>query len=811
MNPKPHPRRSRKAMAVAMVIVLTTALLIISAGLLAIVTQENRLTRRAAAVAELKQASDTILGYGASQVITNKNVTTLRLPPTDLFQADSDKLTRNSIAEREIIMSADTALPTASSPTTFYIDPAAPFNANDKLKGQLVFRNLRLLASRAAVRAPGAGDLVEEYAMMVLERRSMHVFNYLAFFDVAQFRISNPGSDVLLDGPIQANAGISFQASNQTSVVTIASKLHTPGSFTFSGSTTAGKFRITDGTLKSNGTLNYVDMLKPSSSVLRQTSDGSSFKDFMINTTNRYLATGETGENTVDLEGLNFVDDSASAISDTYKLVNNRRIDPPNPTVRNSTEAEYAAVRAAESVKTAYQAGLYTYVEQNGVMTVFTSQTAAAEYKESSNKSAWKSNAANQTKFLAADEASAFVTMPYIERYNGDTTNYLSSTKNTDLARSAIFDSQQKKTVAMVDVNLGSLKTKIDSGSLKLANGSTVATTGTGGWNGILYVDVQNPNSRPAALVKDKATGQYVSTTGQLTNDSSSAISKTLPSLNITGKAVAWDTGNAVDDSAGLTAVRIKNAATVPEAKVGSTGFTLATNTATYTVGSVNADGNLATGTTSLQDDQSSSSTSSSKVPMAIFSDKNIVLSADFANLDYDLKLYVAKPSTMPAGMSSGNWPFTGPSSTTLKGSKGNGQYQYQAAPSSGSVMELNCGFIIGDDDATNKGIHTMLSYLQPFSTTNDTLRMRGALIGVFKSRFFTAAAGSFNDYYIAPVRTFGYSSLFKDGKMPPGAPMVTNHRRVRQFLITKADYAALKARAGQAADEWLTALGDKY
>lgn len=193
MIPKPLPRRPRKAMAVAVVVVLTTALLIISAGLLAMVTQENRLTRRTSAIAELKQTTDTLLGYGAAQVITDKNLKTLRLPPEDLFRKESDRVSRTSAAEQELIMSGDSPLPTAAAPATFLLDPNAPFNANDKLKGQLVFRNLRIIASRAAVHAPISGDLIEEYALMVLERRSMHVFNYLAFFDVAQFRVTNPG------------------------------------------------------------------------------------------------------------------------------------------------------------------------------------------------------------------------------------------------------------------------------------------------------------------------------------------------------------------------------------------------------------------------------------------------------------------------------------------------------------------------------------------------------------------------------------------------------------------------------------------
>lgn len=806
-------------MAIAMVIVLTTALLVICAGLLSLVTQENKLTRRTAVVAELKQTTDTLLGYGAAQVITNSALTTLELPPGNIFGLESNKLTHVNMSEQELIMSKDSSLPSEASPSTFYLDSNAPFNRNDKLKGQFVFRNLRFIASHAAIHIPTSKDILEEYALMVLERRFMHVFNYLAFFDVAKFRISNPGSDILLDGPIQANKGIQFEALNQPSVVSISSKLHTPGKFIFSGRTSFGKFLITDGSFKSDGTPNFIDMLNPSNLMLRQTSDdidnsgatiGRSFRDFMHNDTKGYLATGETGESTVTLEGLNYVDDSGSNIPDDFKISNNRRIDPPNPAVKNSTEPEYATVRVAESAKTAYQAGLYAYIEQNGEMTVFTSQSAAASYKASPNKQAWKSNNTNQAKFLANTEASSFLEMPFIERYNADKNDYKSTTKNTDIARRAIFDSQQKKTVAMIDVNLGNLKTKIDSGHLRLADGSALLTTGTGGWNGILYVDVQNPNSRPVSLVKDKSSGQYISDSGKLTQDPTIAMRKPLPSLNVTGTATAWDTGGTISDTIGLTAVRIKNANQVPSSNTGDPGFTLATNTATYTVGSVNSDGNLMTGSTSLQDDQSAANSPTSKIPMAIFSDKNIVLSSDFDSIDYDLNIFVPIPASPPAGMSMKNWPFSTTNNTVLKG-KGNGQYQYQAPPSFHSVMELNCGFIIGDDDSSNKGIHTMLSYLQPFNTTNDTLRMRGALIGIYKSRYFKASAGSFRDYYIAPERTFGYSSLFKSGKMPPGAPKVINHRKIRQFTITREEYNSLKKKAGMPIDDWLNILGDKY
>lgn len=832
-------------MAIAVVLILVAAMLIMCASLLTYVTFEKQMTRRTAAIAELKQSTDTLLGYAASQIASNPSLapsasraSAVVLPPADLFQSESNALTLEYAAGRELVMSRLSRLtdPTSKLVKKFYIDPAATINRNDTLRGQMVYRDLCFIAARSAVSVPGTGTSVREHGVMILERRLVHVFNYLAFFDVSKFRITNPGSNIVLDGPIQANQGIFFESSKHPSTVQMQSTVHSPGTLVFSGSTLAGKFMITDGTTTALGAPTMVDMLKPGTSVLRQTSDdidgsgkiiGSTFKNFMLNNTKGMLATGESGESTVELDGLNYVDDTASATPAAFKVVNNRRIDPPNPALRSSTDPAYADARVAETAKTAYQAGLYTYVETDGSATVFTSQAAAESYKGAGDKATWKT--LNSGLMLAPAETSAFIAMPYVERYNTGGADYTSTSKNTDLARGAMFDSQQKATVAAVDVDLGALALKINSGSLKLANGTSLATTGVTGWNGVLYVDVQNPAKRPQAPVKDKATGYYVSkkqavdgsgvpipntyiTAPDPAATAETAIRADLPSLNITKTAQAWDSGSAVTDSTGLTAVRIKNATTVPSAKVGDPGFTLATNTATYTVGSVNADGKLATGTTSLQDDQSSSTSVTTKVPMGIFSDKNVVLSADFANPAYDLALYVPKPSSYPPGMNSTNWPFTGPKGTTLNGNgKTNGHYQYQGAPSSGSVMELNCGFIIGDDDSSNKGIHTMLSYLQPFSTTNDTLRMRGSLIGIYKARYFTAPAGSFNDYYIAPVRTFGYSSLFKNGSMPPAAPTISNFRRMRQFVVTEADYNQLKAVNGKSADSWLAVLGGKY
>lgn len=882
-----HGRRFSRGSALITVTIVLFVLSVICASMLVNVTFERRMNRRAVAVAQAKLNTDILLNYAASQITNNANLAYsdppgLKTVPADFFPTDSVSGSSDAMAlslpdKQEVIACPMVALTnTASDGPKFYINPAAPINMSDKLKGQYVFREIDLIAAKSAVSNPqnALGTPIYNYGLLVLERRKVSLFNYLAFFDVARFRVTNPGSNIILDGPIQANKGIYFESGNHTSYVYMDSSVHTPGDLVFSGTTSAGKFMVSDGTFKSDGvTPNRIDLLKPNTSVLRQSSDeaasagpdgkfgtkddvaaNTSFRDFMSNSTKGMLRTSVSGETTVVLDGLNYVDDGSSNVSDTYKISTNRRIDPTNPTLRNSTDAAYSEARAAETAKTAYQASLYVYVEQSGRATVFvnqnidtySSQTSQAtsdawksveSYKAASDKAAWR--AANPGAILSDAETASFITLPTTQRYYDAYTTLgtgaakitapSDKTKYGDLARGAIYDSQQRATVSMVDLNLGNLNTKIASGSLAKGSGSWSTATSKG-WNGVLYVDVQSPGSRMQAPVVDAKTGNYIdATTGTFASTNlagvpvstgtvplSTTLRATQPSLNITGTAVDFDTGAAVSDTTGLTGVRIQNATTVPGSKVGDPGFTMATNTATYTVGSFNADGLTSTGTTSLQDDQKVATDATKKIPAAVFSDKNVALSGDFANSAYDLDLYVPKPSTsvktaknIPQYMYD-NWPFTGPSYSDTgyrldKSGSRNGQYQYQRDPgnrgASGDpglgagnrVMELSSAFVVGDDESTNKGMHTVLSFLQPFSTTNDSIIMRGSMIGIYKARYFNKAAGSFYDYYVAPSRNYGFSSLFKAGKMPPAAPTISNYRRMRQISISDSDYTALK------------------
>lgn len=859
-------RGTRRGFVLATVLILTSVIALYLVSMLTSVTFEKRMARRTAAVAELKLTSDALLNYVGSQVTNNPMLLMrapfgLKLPPTgkdSFYKGGSDSLSLTLAGDtfREVIATPLTPIynTTVGDPYApkFRIDGDFPFNERDKLVGQSVERDICILAVKASVRDPlNSGKPITEYTAMVLERRGVPLFNYLAFFDVAPFRISNPGSMIVLDGPIQSNQGIIFESQSSSQNVRIENSLHTSGKFEFKGSTAAGKFMIGNGKLNSKGSQVFVDMLKPKTSVLYQSSDGSAFTDFARDVTNGRLRSIDSGESPVVLNGLNYVDDAMVPVLDangypTYDnkgvaimkanparsdfwIANNRRIDPPNPALRNDVSDDFVQAQTAEMAKTAYQARLYVYAERNGEITVFTNQADAEAYKgvtTDTARAAWKVN--NASKVVSPSLVDGFIKTPSVVRYYNDPVNPKTSSY-VDMPNGAIFDGQQKATVAMIDIDVGALNAALNTGGLTMANGSVWNARDELGWNGVLYVDVQNPDSRPMAPVQDKTTGFYLNATTGLPDsnaNASNALRAQVPTMNVTGTARSWDANTLIDDSVGLTGVRIKNAKAVPAAMTGEPGFTLATNTATYSVGSINADGDLRTGSTSLQDGQAgltdpamSSDPKKLAISAAIFSDKHVVLSDDFANSSYDYALYVPRPNmirtgsgtwrdpyvyTLPAGITRelyDNWPFTGSPASgggySLGGKSSNDHYFYQQSPLSRTggarVMELAVGFMIGDDVASNKGIHTMLSFLQSFDSTNDVMRVRGAILGIYKARYFKGAAGSYNDYYVAPQRNYGYSSIFRGGKMPPSSPTSSAYRRMRQFKISKEDFDYLK------------------
>lgn len=882
--------------ALLLVLIFSAALLSIFASMLSLSVFEYKMERRSTAILELKNTTDTLLNYGASQVISKAPFCpypavdlTVSKPDSTLFSEESNRLSLGPLGaeapfDNEVIVSKMTRLTNLQNiPVKFSLNARAPINYNDPLSSQKVFRDLVMVACKAAVKNPSSPQTpINEYGVLVLERRLLTVFDYLAFLDVALFRINIPGSNIVLDGPIQANQGIAFYSTSSiTSTVQILDKLSTPGTFTFVGSTKAGMFAITNGgtTTSSNGGISGMPALTPVSTgrypsmvdminvkkgtSLYETSDdyavtgGTTFSDgtyitnpsqtstvvdkalpfynFMKGTsagaTSGYLTTGETGAQSVPIDGLTYVSDpNDPSLKTSTNWDTDRLIDPPNPA---NYDASGVAKTVTESAKTATQASLYMYVDSNGAVKAFVAAGGRLAYQ---NAMAYKSSGAT-VGLLSASVVGSFVKTPSVTRYQDTTTNasgVTTVTSKVDLPSNAIYDNQQKATVGLVDLNVGALGAVLKSGAVSLASGGNWTPTATGtGWNGVIYVEVQSPSVALKKLPVTSPAGVPIDAGNGLPNASTTnPLYAALPTMNVTKSAMDWSTDATLPSSSNanvLTGLRLQNARSVPGGLVGgNTGFTLATNTATYSVGSINADGDLTTGTTSLQDGQTSSSAAipSTVISCGIFSDKNVVLSENFAAPGGDYNLYVKKPSSqgaLPKALYN-NWSsvFTGAAASGTRALLGD--YEYQSTSVASGVnsytgkpytrnIELSTAFLVGDDANSNKGIHTMLSFLESFNptgTSSDVLRMRGSIVGVYHPKYFIGKAGYFNDYYVAPTRTYGYSTLLRAGQVPPGSPTISSIRRMRQFTISEGDYQALKKSDGTI-DSWISILGSKY
>ena len=125
-----------------------------------------------------------------------------------------------------------------------------------------------------------------------------------------------------------------------------------------------------------------------------------------------------------------------------------------------------------------------------------------------------------------------------------------------------------------------------------------------------------------------------------------------------------------------------------------------------------------------------------------------------------------------------------------------------QTVPSSNNVAVVAAAILTGIAP-TNKngsarmsgGAHNLVRFLENWSANSGNVYLRGSLVSLFESR---VADESWRiDYYSAPVRNFGFSTLLQNGTYPPGTPRVISYRRTDYSDMTKAEY-----------DDALTALG---
>ena len=93
-----------------------------------------------------------------------------------------------------------------------------------------------------------------------------------------------------------------------------------------------------------------------------------------------------------------------------------------------------------------------------------------------------------------------------------------------------------------------------------------------------------------------------------------------------------------------------------------------------------------------------------------------------------------------------------------------------------------------GSGTSYSGGVENFPRFLEDWSSS--TFRYRGSMVALFNS---TVATGQWsNAKYSPPNRQWGFSTMFRDGRQPPGTPMLRTFRRVGYADLTAAQFTAL-------------------
>lgn len=228
------------------------------------------------------------------------------------------------------------------------------------------------------------------------------------------------------------------------------------------------------------------------------------------------------------------------------------------------------------------------------------------------------------------------------------------------------------------------------------------------------------------------------------------------PTTNVDGS-----TNAATNSKAMLTGVRLINGKTLPSYGTANEGLTVATNVPLYILGHYNADGSINTSSDPTQ--SSAVKAESSEKPAALVSDAISLLSPGWS----DKNSYRNYASGMP---------------------------------SASANIEVSAAMLMGltptnqnDTGRSSGGLHNFPRFLENWS--GKAVWIRGSLVALFECRVGVESWGT--GYYSPPSRNWGFNSLFRDGRFPPGTPKVLSFKRTQYKDLTKTEYEALKTSFG--------------
>lgn len=798
-------RNSVRGSALLSVVVFTTVCLLLVGSLLSWSMTERRLNYRNALRLEARNAAEALAEYGFSQIrqkLESRSTVNLNPSGADALALPSSSFWSGgnvSTSANELIGGTVEQVP--SSGSSYYFNPADPNNAFDPLNGKHVFRrDVRVIAKATVNPAGTLGGAITSYVSQRISIRGAPLFAHAIFYnmDLEIF----PGPNMTISGPVHTNGSLYLYPGNGSTLtftdqVTTTGRVYhaaKPGDNSTDGNSAAG--RTGDVTLpnKYSQALSLKD-----NSIWKDSTQGggtaaSDWADFRNYVSQRYNGNLQTAAHGVDnynpvAIGKYQEDPVSGGTDDSVNAA--RTIIEPSKYPADSTAPDYTQKMEVEYQKYSNHAGLYITVNPSSQTITLSSRNKDDPTK---NKTLTLPAGNKLVEYKAYKATSTFSTSSSTKTYavsaTGTGTNagkykYTPTTATTSTPSTITYTSGGSSTTAGTPTTSNAVGSQTSSWSATPPsddNSSTapVSTTPSSpalaSDNKGMYDQHRKKGTDLIELDMDALRKAVASMAGQanatLSTGSSVAVTATDQIGNLT--ADDWTGivyvevvgGPSTDPVTGITSsatlanstqasVRIINGAgKVPSYSSANEGLTIATNAPVYIKGSFNADG-----TTSTTSPNSATTPETGEYPAAIVGDAVTILSKDFND--------ATSASTL------------NPTATT-------------------STIEISAALLTGltptNKDGTGKtsgGAHNLPRFLENWDGKSTFIR--GSLVALYESRVFTEPHGT-STYYSPPTRNWGFNTLFREGRYPPGTPRVMSYRRVDFTDLTAAEYATAKA-----------------
>lgn len=799
-------RSSRRGSVILSVVIFTTVALLIIGSLLSWSMTERRLNYRHAQRLEARNAAEALAEYGFSQIRQKMETrSTVNLNPSGsdaLVMPPSSFWTGSSVNEASNELIGGTVELVPANGATYYFNPADPNNENDPLRGKNIFRRDIRVIAKATVRAPGGnGGPVTSYVSQRISIRGAPLFAHAIFYNM-DLEIFN-GPNMTISGPVHTNGNLYLYPDNQlnfTDQVTTTGRVYhakKPGDTSSDGNSASGR----------TGSVNFVNKFAQSlnmrvDSIWKDSTQGggtgvtdwSGFRDYASQRWNGNLQTASHGvDNYTPVAIGKYKEDPTPSDGTDNSLNSGRSIIEPTNYPTDTTDPTYSQKMEVEQQKYSNNAGIYITVDpstkaitvtsrnkddpaKNKVLTLPSGNTLVTykSYKATSTYNAISSVTTYEvgSKITSGTNKNKYPVTPYTTTTTTPYTTTITSSGSSSAAGTPSTGSAVKGTVTYSTSS--STPANTSGSSTTTPSAPSLAADNQGMYDqhrqkGTDLIEIDMDALRKAVAAMDNKTTAKISSGSTVSVTATDKIDG-LTTSDWTGIVyVEVKGGPTTDPISGVT-----NSATIPSSMQSSVriingkgkvatygtaneGLTIATNAPVYIKGNFNADG-----TTSTTSPNSATTPETGEVPAAIAGDAVTILSENFND------------ATSLSSLS--------PTATT-------------------NTVEVAAALLVGASPTnkngtgrTSGGAHNLPRFLENWG--GKSVFIRGSLVALFETRIFTEPHGV-TGYYSPPDRNWGFNTLFRDGRYPPGTPRVLSYRRVDFTDLTAAEYEAAKTSFG--------------